>query len=148
MIDIQFPEQPFKIKKLKDRDFIFDVFRKQWFVLTPEEWVRQNFLQYLVEVKKYPASLIAVEREILVGDLRRRFDIVVFKDAKPWMIVECKELKVPLSEAVLKQALNYNVSLQVKYLVVTNGASTFAMHCNQKAHEWLVELPAFVSNEL
>lgn len=148
MIDIQFPEQPFKIKKLKDRDFIFDVFRKQWFVLTPEEWVRQNFLQYLVEVKKYPASLIAVEREILVGDLRRRFDIVVFKDAKPWMIVECKELKVPLSEAVLKQALNYNVSLQVKYLVVTNGASTFAMHCNQKAHEWLVELPAFDSNEL
>ena len=148
MIDIQFPEQPFKIKKLKDRDFIFDVFRKQWIVLTPEEWVRQNFLQYLVEVKKYPASLIAVEREILVGVLRRRFDIVVFKDAKPWMIVECKELKVPLSEAVLKQALNYNVSLQVKYLVVTNGASTFAMHCNQKAHEWLVELPAFVSNEL
>lgn len=148
MIDIQFPEQPFKIKKLKDRDFIFDVFRKQWIVLTPEEWVRQNFLQYLVEVKKYPASLIAVEREILVGDLRRRFDIVVFKDAKPWMIVECKELKVPLSEAVLKQALNYNVSLQVKYLVVTNGASTFAMHCNQKAHEWLVELPAFDSNEL
>lgn len=148
MIDIQFPEQPFKIKKLKDRDFIFDVFRKQWIVLTPEEWVRQNFLQYLVEVKKYPASLIAVEREILVGDLRRRFDIVVFKDAKPWMIVECKELKVPLSEAVLKQALNYNVSLQVKYLVVTNGASTFAMHCNQKAHEWLVDLPAFDSNEL
>ena len=148
MIDIQFPEQPFKIKKLKDRDFIFDVFRKQWIVLTPEEWVRQNFLQYLVDVKKYPASLIAVEREILVGDLRRRFDIVVFKDAKPWMIVECKELKVPLSEAVLKQALNYNVSLQVKYLVVTNGASTFAMHCNQKAHEWLVELPAFDSNEL
>ena len=148
MIDIQFPEQPFKIKKLKDRDFIFDVFRKQWIVLTPEEWVRQNFLQYLITVKKYPASLIAVEREILVGDLRRRFDIVVFKDAKPWMIVECKELKVPLSEAVLKQALNYNVSLQVKYLVVTNGASTFAMHCNQKAHEWLVELPAFVSNEL
>ena len=148
MIDIQFPEQPFKIKKLNDRDFIFDVFRKQWIVLTPEEWVRQNFLQYLVEVKKYPASLIAVEREILVGDLRRRFDIVVFRDAKPWMIVECKELKVPLSEAVLKQALNYNVSLQVKYLVVTNGASTFAMHCNQKAHEWLVDLPAFDSNEL
>ena len=148
MIDIQFPEQPFKIKKLNDRDFIFDVFRKQWIALTPEEWVRQNFLQYLVTVKKYPASLIAVEREILVGDLRRRFDIVVFKDAKPWMIVECKELKVPLSEAVLKQALNYNVSLQVKYLVVTNGASTFAMHCNQKAHEWLVELPAFDANEL
>ena len=148
MIDIQFPEQPFKIKKFKDRDFIFDVFRKQWIVLTPEEWVRQNFLQYLVEVKKYPASLIAVEREILVGDLRRRFDIVVFKDAKPWMIVECKELKVPLSEAVLKQALNYNVSLQVKYLVVTNGLSTFAMHCNQKAHEWLQELPEFDVQEL
>ncbi len=147
MIDIQFPEQPFKIKKFKDRDFIFDVFRKQWIVLTPEEWVRQNFLQYLVEVKKYPASLIAVEREILVGDLRKRFDIVIFKDAKPWMIVECKELNVALSEAVINQVLNYNITLQVQYIVVTNGTSTYALHCNQKAHEWLVKLPAFNSNE-
>ena len=148
MIDIQFPGLPFKIKKLNNRDLVFDVFRKQWVVLTPEEWVRQNFLQYLVEIKKYPASLIAVEREILVGELRKRFDIVVFKDAKPWMVVECKELKVAISEAVIKQALNYNISLQVQYLVVTNGASTFALHCNQKAHEWLQELPEFDVQEL
>ena len=143
MIDIQFPAHQFKIKKLKDRDYIFDVFRKQWMVLTPEEWVRQNFLQYLVQIKHYPASLIAVEREILLSDLKKRFDIVIFKDAKPWMIVECKELKVALSEAVIRQALNYNISLQVQYLVVTNGASTFALHFQQKAHEWLQELPDF-----
>lgn len=148
MIDIQFPEKPFKIKKLRDRNFVFDVFRKQWIVLTPEEWVRQNFLQYLVDVKKYPASLIAVEREILVGDLRRRFDIVVFKDATPWMIVECKELKVALSEAVINQVLNYNITLQVQYIVVTNGASTYALRCNKKGHEWLQELPEFDVQEL
>lgn len=143
MIDIQFPGLPFKIKKLTNRDFIFDGFRKQWVVLTPEEWVRQNFLQYLVEVKRYPASLIAVEREILVGELRKRFDIVVFKDAKPWMVVECKELKVPLTEAVISQILNYNINLQVEYLVVTNGNQTFGIQAQGNTHKWLEDLPAF-----
>ena len=144
MIDIQFPGLPFKIKKINNRDFVFDVFRKQWIVLTPEEWVRQNFLQYLVEIKKYPASLIAVEREILVGELRKRFDIVVFKDAKPWMVVECKELKIALSEAVISQILNYNIYLQVEYLVVTNGNQTFGIHAQGNTHQWLENLPDFL----
>lgn len=141
MIDIQFPAYPFKIRTINKREYIFDSFRKQWIVLTPEEWVRQNFLQYLVEVKKYPASLIAVEREILLGDVRKRFDIVVFKNAKPWMIVECKELKVPLTEAVISQILNYNISLQVEYLIITNGNQTFGIHAQGNTHEWLKQLP-------
>ena len=76
---------------------IFDEYRKQWLHTYTEEWVRQNFLQYLVQVKRYPASLIAVEKEIYLGDLKKRFDIVVYKESKPWMIVECKEMKVPLN---------------------------------------------------
>src|SRR5688500_3845403 len=106
MIDIDFPAFDYKIKEEKGKEIIFDSFRKQWVLLTPEEWVRQNFLQYLVLRKKYPRSLIAVEREITLGDLKKRFDIVVFKEAKPWMIIECKEMNITLNESTLKQVLN------------------------------------------
>jgi hypothetical protein len=81
MINIQFPSHLFKIKSENGKEIIFDECRKQWVLLTPEEWVRQNFLQYLIQERLYPASLIAVEREIVLGDLKKRFDIVVFKNA-------------------------------------------------------------------
>lgn len=143
MINIQFPSHSLKIKSENGKEIIFDECRKQWVLLTPEEWVRQNFLQYLIQEKLYPASLIAVEREIVVGDLKKRFDIVVFKNAKPWMIVECKELHGKLNEAVIKQILNYNITLQAEYLVITNGTSTFALHVQQGKFEWLQKLPDF-----
>src|SRR5690606_8413422 len=73
--------------------------------------------------KKYPASLVAVEREIRMGDITRRYDIVVYnKQMQPWMIVECKEMKETLNQKVLEQALRYNISLQVKFIVITNGS--------------------------
>ena len=143
MINIQFPSHSFKTKNENGKEVIFDECRKQWVLLTPEEWVRQNFLQYLIQERLYPASLIAVEREIVVGDLKKRFDIVVFKNAKPWMIVECKEMQVKLNEAVIKQILNYNITLQAEYLVITNGTSTFALHVQQGKFEWLQKLPDF-----
>jgi hypothetical protein len=145
MIEIDFPAPDFKIKEEQGKELIFDVYRKQWVPLTPEEWVRQNFLQYIVKVKSYPPSLIAVEREIIVSDLKKRFDIVVYKDAKACMIIECKEMRVPVNEAVIKQILNYNIALQVKYLVVTNGTSTYALHARNKDHEWLKVIPDFNS---
>jgi hypothetical protein len=143
MIEIHFPEPGFKIKEENARKFIFDEIRKQWILLTPEEWVRQNFLNYLVVVKKYPSSLLAIEREIRLGDLRKRCDIVVYKEAKPWMIVECKEMQVKLTESVLKQILNYNISLQVSYLVITNGSETYALDLNNNSFKWLTEMPDF-----
>jgi hypothetical protein len=143
MIAITYPTHPFKIKKEQGKEIIFDECRKQWVLITPEEWVRQNFLQYLMQVKKYPCPLIAVEREIMLGDTKKRFDIVVFKNAVPWMIVECKEMNVELSEAVIKQILNYNIKLQVEYLVITNGKSTFGLYIQQGKFEWLNELPDF-----
>jgi hypothetical protein len=145
MIEVEFPSHQFKIKERGGKEIIFDAFRKQWIVLTPEEWVRQNFLQYLVQVKKYPPSLIAVEREISIGDLKKRFDIVVYKAAIPCMIIECKEMRIPVNESVLKQVLNYNIALQVNYLVVTNGSSTYALHLTDKEHKWLHEIPDFES---
>ena len=127
MIRIEYPPYQPKIKKEGDRELIFDAFRKRWVVLTPEEWVRQNFLQYLVEVKKYPASLIAIEKEITVGELKKRFDIVVYdRSTKPFMIIECKEMNVPLDASVIEQVLRYNSTMQVPYLVITNGTHCFA----------------------
>ena len=143
MINIQFPSHLLKIKSENGKEIIFDECRKQWVLLTPEEWVRQNFLQYLIQERLYPASLIAVEREIDLGDLKKRFDIVVFKNVKPWMIVECKGMQVKLNEAVIKQILNYNITLQAEYLVITNGTSTFALHVQQGKFEWLQKLPDF-----
>lgn len=143
MIEVEFPTHRFKIKNDDGRETIFDAYRKRWVLLTPEEWVRQNFLQYLVSIKKYPAALIAVEREIILGDLKKRFDIVVYKNSQPWMIVECKEMNVQVGEHVLRQVLNYNIALQVQYIVVTNGKSTFAMHVNGGLHEWLTEMPNY-----
>lgn len=143
MINIKFPSHLFKIKSENGKEIIFDECRKQWVLLTPEEWVRQNFLQYLIQERLYPASLIAVEREVVLGDLKKRFDIVVFKNAKPWMIVECKEMHGKLNEAVIKQILNYNITLQAEYLVITNGTSTFALHVQQGKFEWLQKLPDF-----
>lgn len=122
---------------------IFDAVRKRWVVLTPEEWVRQNFLQYIIHVKKYPSSLIAVEKEISLGELKKRFDIVVYgKDSKPWMIIECKEMNVALDKTVLDQVLRYNMVLQVPYLVITNGSHCYAFFNDKGQLVELNELPS------
>jgi len=89
--------------------------------------VRQNFLQYITCVKKYPAALIAVEKEIKLGELKKRFDIVVFNhNAIPWMIIECKAMHVALDKKVLDQVLRYNITMQVPHLVITNGSYCMA----------------------
>ena len=143
MISIQYPPFDFRIKKEDDKEWIFDEFRKQWVRLTPEEWVRQNMLQYLVQVKKYPASLIAVEKEISVGEMKKRFDILVYKDSVPWMIIECKEMNVFIDESVLKQVLNYNTRLQTPYVVITNGTSVYGFVLQNGTMQQIWELPDF-----
>lgn len=125
MIDVQYPEPQFRIKKEKDKQYIFDPIRKIWLLLTGEEWVRQNFVNYLVVRLNYPSTIIAIEKEIALNDVKKRFDILVYdKNYTPWMLVECKEPKVNLSEDVLQQVLRYNISVPVKYIVITNGNST------------------------
>lgn len=127
MISIRYPEPAFRIKSEGGKDFIFDSFRKKWLVLTPEEWVRQNFLQYLVQELKYPESLIAVEKEFRFGEMNRRFDILVYtKNHQPWLMVECKAPEILLDQSVLEQVLRYNISIPVAYLVITNGSTGFA----------------------
>ncbi|RYD94820.1 MAG: type I restriction enzyme HsdR N-terminal domain-containing protein [Sphingobacteriales bacterium] len=125
MIEVLYPEPQFRYKDEGGKRYIFDGLRRQWLLLTPEEWVRQNFLQYLQQVLNYPAALIALEKEIRLNELRKRFDILVYDAAhQPWLIVECKAPEVPLAPHVLEQALRYNISVPVPYLVITNGAHT------------------------
>jgi type I site-specific restriction endonuclease len=144
MIKIEYPAYQPKIKMQQDKELIFDEIRKQWVVLTPEEWVRQNLLQYLVLVKKYPAALIAVEKEIRLAAITNRFDIVVYdRNTQPWMIVECKEMNISLTQTVLDQALRYNISLNVPYIVITNGSYCYGFSGKKGQLEELHRLPEF-----
>lgn len=143
MIKIDYPAPKFRTKTENGRDWIFDDFRKRWIQISPEEWVRQNFLQWLVQTKKIPASLIAVEKEIKLGELKKRCDIIIYKQSIPWMIIECKEMEVKLDEAVIKQILNYNISLRVQFLVITNGTDTFAFELKEGKMQVLQEIPNF-----
>jgi hypothetical protein len=144
MIKIEYPAYHPKIKNKLGKEFIFDEIRKQWITLTPEEWVRQNFLKYIITVKKYPASLIAVEKEIPLGDLTKRFDIVVYDtNTRPWMIIECKEMNVALRDSVLNQALRYNITLNVPYIILTNGSHCHGFSINSGELRELDELPEF-----
>ena len=142
MLQVDFPQHHFKIKKEKNAYLIFDEVRKRWVMLTPEEWVRQNFLQYLMQEKKYPASLISVEKLIKVGELNKRYDIVVYKNDIPWMIVECKENNVAINTAVIEQVLRYNIALSIQYFVLTNGNQNFAFEVSGNEFKELNDLPA------
>ncbi len=143
MIQINFPQYNFRIKKEHNRHLIFDEIRRAWVVLTPEEWVRQNFLQYLVKVKNYAAAIISVEKMIKVGELKKRYDIVVYKNNLPWLIVECKEANVAINTAVIEQVLRYNMALFIKYFVLTNGNETHAYEIFETGFNELNELPDF-----
>ena len=144
MIKIDYPPYQPKIKKKNNRELIFDEVRKRWVTLTPEEWVRQNFLQYIIQVKKYPPSLIAVEKTIRLGDLKKRFDIVVYDAGSiPWMLIECKEMNVVLDKTVLDQVLRYNITLRVPYIVITNGSYCFAFSNENGQVKALSTLPSF-----
>ena len=141
MIVVRYPEPKFKMKKENGRQYIFDTIRKAWLLLSEEEWVRQNFVNYLTVQLDYPSSVIALEKEIRLNDLKKRFDILVYnRQHQPWLLVECKQPDVQLSQDVLQQALRYNISVPVEYIVITNGNTTVGW---KKEHEltMLNEMP-------
>jgi hypothetical protein len=142
MIQVRYPEAGFNIKKRGEKRYIFDSIRKTWLLLTNEEWVRQNFVAYLVKELNYPSALIALEKEILLNDLKKRFDILVYdKEHQPWMMIECKAPEVALSEDVLQQVLRYNITVPVKFLVITNGEATVAWEKEGHGLRMLDEMP-------
>ncbi len=144
MITPVYPEPDFRFREVDGRRQIFDQCRRRWVVLTPEEWVRQNTIRWMVMSLGYPSSLIAVERELSLGELRKRFDIVIHdRKHQPWMMVECKAPAVSLGESVLMQLLRYNLSIPVTYLMVTNGEECHVAQRDGMDLKWLSELPKF-----
>lgn len=125
MINIDYSAFKFKLKQENNKEYIFDEIRQQWIVLTPEEWVRQNFISYLTQTLLYPKSLIAIEKQIRFNNLTKRFDIVVYKNTQPWIIIECKQPEVNLNDLVLQQVLAYKSFIDAAYIVITNGNNTF-----------------------
>ena len=126
MIVINYPEPGFTIKEEKGKEVIFDLLRRKWVPLTPEEWVRQNFIQFLIKIHQYPATLIAIEKEIQLGELKKRFDILVYdRQHQPWMMVECKASSITLEQKVFEQLLRYNQAVPVSYMLITNGNYTY-----------------------
>lgn len=145
MIKIDYPQHEFRLKKENAGEFIFDDLRKSWVRLTPEEWVRQNFVRYLLHTKKYPSTLVAVEKKIMVGEMSKRFDILIYnKDHQPWMMVECKSTDVQLKEEVLNQVLRYNIAVPVEFLVITNGTHCMAFHKHEARLVEIAEMPDFL----
>lgn len=141
MLSVQFPVPGFKIQGAKGQETIWDGIRKKWVRLTPEEWVRQNFIQYLIQQKHYPPALISIEKEIRLGEMKKRYDIAVYKEAKPWLVIECKELGVPINAKVLEQIIRYNARLTASYLVLTNGSQHFGWNIQKTDFQPLLELP-------
>ena len=116
---------------LNNKEQIFCEWRHRWVRLTPEEWVRQQLLHRLVEQLDYPASLIAVETAIMVGDAKKRCDAVVYDRAmQPLVLIECKAETVPLTQKTLDQAVIYNRKLNVPYLLLYNGVQTIFVNGN------------------
>lgn len=144
MIKVEFPVHEFKMRKEEGIEKIFDSFRKKWLVLTPEEWVRQNILQYIVVVKGYPSSLIAIEKEIRVGELKKRCDIVIYsRNLLPWMIIEVKEMNTSLNRSVLDQVLRYHITLPAQFLMLTNGSHCYGFEKQYKTFIEINEFPPY-----
>lgn len=146
MQELNLPSYPFKVKRDADVLQIFDIIRKKWVVLQPEEWVRQHVVWYLTEEKGYPASLIAVEKSLLVNKLQKRFDIVLHNNlGKPLIIVECKAPEIKIGEDALQQALRYNSIIQAPYIMITNGLETYCGKINFKeaSFSYLENIPSY-----
>lgn len=142
MIKLSYPQPEFRMKRENGKELIFDAFRRQWVIITPEEWVRQNFLQVLVRQLRYPPALVAVEKEIKLGSLKKRFDILVYdKEHRPWMLVECKSQQVVLDDTVVSQVLRYHAGLPVNYLAITNGDYCQAWLKSESGFVPVTELP-------
>ena len=137
-----------KTKVVNSKEYLFDELRKKWILSTPEELVRQQFWKYLNQVKKYPKSLIAIEKKIEINGLNKRFDLLVFDVlGKPNIIVECKSPKVKIDQNTLDQVLSYQNKLAANFIVLTNGKNTYCIKIDLELQKvsYIKEIPVFNS---
>ncbi|HEY3370028.1 MAG TPA: type I restriction enzyme HsdR N-terminal domain-containing protein [Prolixibacteraceae bacterium] len=146
MQKLNLPEYSFRIKTTAGKSFLFDALRKRYVRLTPEEWVRQNFVQFLIVEKKYSVSLIVVEAGVKVNNNPQRADLVVFdRSGIPVLVAEFKAPEVKISQQAFDQIVRYNMQLKVKYLIVSNGLDHFCCQINYEdnSYVYLAEIPGF-----
>lgn len=146
MLQLNLPEYNFRIKKHNEKLLIFDTQRKRYVALTPEEWVRQHFIRFLIEVKAFPAALLAVEKQVNMNGMKKRCDAILYnKDAKPILIIELKAPNVSISQATFDQVAVYNAKLKVDFFMISNGIEHFCCKVNVETarYEFFPEIPEF-----
>jgi len=146
MQQLNFLPYSFRFKSSENNTLIFDPVRKKFIILTPEEWVRQHVIAFLLQEKNFPLGHINVEKEISVHGTKKRYDIVVFNsDGSLALVVECKAPSVAISQETFDQIARYNMALEAPYLMVTNGLNHY--YCTQdhigKTYEFLREIPSY-----
>ena len=143
-MNLNLPKFDIKIKKQNNKDYIFDIIRKKYIQLTPEEWVRQNLIHFFIDYLNYPPQLLGIEKQINVFNTIKRPDIIVFdKKLKPIMIVECKNTKVKISQQTFNQTVNYYLELKPKYFILSNGINHFCCKIENNSCNFLKEIPNF-----
>ena len=146
MQKLQFPSYSFRFKNSENKIAIFDEIRKKFILLTPEEWVRQHVVQYLLQDKNYPKSYINIEKLIKVNELNKRYDIVVYQpNGELFLLIECKAPEVKISQQTFDQIARYNLALNAKYLMVSNGLNHYfcKIDFENEKYVFLEELPNF-----
>jgi hypothetical protein len=146
MQSLNFPVYDFRFKNSENKVHIFDTIRKKFVVLQPEEWVRQNVVQFLIHEKKYPKSLINVEKQLKVNTLKKRYDIVIFDSlGNITLLVECKSPKITMNQETFDQIAKYNMQLKAEFLMVTNGLQHFycKMDFSKEKYTFLEQIPDF-----
>lgn len=134
--DLNLPSIPLEIQN----DKVYDIFRKKWILLTPEEWVRQNFLQFLVQYENFPKGLISVEKQIQLNGLKKRYDAIIFNtQLTPKILIEFKAPNVEITQETVDQAVRYNQLFKVDYLILSNGINHFIIniHYNKKTFSYV-----------
>jgi len=148
MWQLNLPAYNFRIIKKNEKPFIFDDLRKKFVALTPEEWVRQHFIRFLINVKHYPASLIAIEKQLVINSLKKRCDAVVYsRNAEPLMIIEFKATTVSIAQQTFDQAAVYNSKLKVDYFIISNGLKHYCCRLDKNVlqYNFLDDIPDFDS---
>jgi len=146
MQKLNLPSYDFNIKNSENKPYIFDISRKKFIVLTPEEWVRQHFVKYLIAEKKYPLSIIAIEKQLVINNRKKRTDILIFdSNGNPDIIVECKAPSIKITQATFDQIARYNLKLNATYLIVTNGLQHFycQMDFENETYVFLKDIPDY-----
>lgn len=144
MQELNFPKYSFRFKSSENKLSVFDEIRKKFILLTPEEWVRQNVVQYFLQEKQYPKSLTNVEKVIKVNDLVKRYDIVVYNpDGSIFLLVECKAPNIKITQETFNQIARYNLVLKAEHLMVTNGLNHYfcKMDFENEKYIFLQDLP-------